>query len=276
MSVACLWLCRIRLPQHLTWNALSPLLACSAAVTDGDVVNTTEVTVTLTVSPPQSLVARNDAYTGQASKNITVAAGAGLLSNDSSPNASPQLSVLAAGPLSPSNAGQLTSWGSDGSFVFLPAPLFAGGCAHQGDWGRGVVFARPRSMRRHSGAPGQLARATIPFHSVRPAPTLDPALCSLAGTVTFPYTMTDAGTLLNGTATVTLVVGTVPPVAVADTYSCPYKFGCNISAPGVLANDTGDNGGTLVVVGAPVLSLLGPGGTLSVAQNGSFVYAPPR
>ena len=84
--------------------------------------------------------------------------------------------------------------------------------------------------------------------------------------------MTDAGTLLNGTATVTLVVGTVPPVALADTYSCAYKFGCNISAPGVLANDTGDNGGTLVVVGAPVVST----GTLSVAQNGSFVYTPPR
>lgn len=99
-----------------------------AAVTDGDISNTTEATVTLEIRPPQALNATDDVYNGQASQNITVVASntTGLLSNDVSPNASPRLVVLTAGPLSNASAGQLTSWTDDGSFVFVPAARFTG------------------------------------------------------------------------------------------------------------------------------------------------------
>lgn len=83
--------------------------------------------------------------------------------------------------------------------------------------------------------------------------------------------MTDVDTQLNSSATVTLVVGSVPPVAVDDVVGCPYKFQCNLSAPGLLGNDATYNGGALEVVGTPVPSV----GTLNVAADGSFVYTPP-
>ena len=83
--------------------------------------------------------------------------------------------------------------------------------------------------------------------------------------------MTDSGTLLNSSATVTLLVGTTALVVLDDVVGCPYKFVCNRSAPGLLGNDLSPNGGTLEVVGTPVAST----GTLVVAADGSFVYTPP-
>ena len=95
---------------------------------------------------------------------------------------------------------------------------------------------------------------------------------STTGNATFTYTVTDADTLLNSTATVTLVVGAVAPVAADDVFGCPYKVDCVVADPGLLGNDATSNGGTLQVVGTPVVSA----GTLRLASNGSFVYTPPR
>ncbi|QEH32027.1 hypothetical protein OJF2_04960 [Aquisphaera giovannonii] len=93
------------------------------------------------------------------------------------------------------------------------------------------------------------------------------------GPDSFSYRATAAaGALVSGTATVNLTVNRVdlPPVAVGDSFSVNENASLTISAPGVLANDTQNNG---LPLGAVLVS--GPShGTLSLNSNGSFTYTP--
>jgi hypothetical protein len=75
----------------------------------------------------------------------------------------------------------------------------------------------------------------------------------------------------NGTdsnvAQVTITVS-LPPVAMADSYSLPNGTTLNVAAPGILGNDSSPSG-------KPLTAALGAGtanGTLTLSANGSFTY----
>jgi uncharacterized delta-60 repeat protein len=92
-----------------------------------------------------------------------------------------------------------------------------------------------------------------------------------SGTDSFTYQATDGG-LTSSPATVTITVNPVNdrPVAVADSYTTAEDTPLTVAAPGVLANDTDEEGGTLT---ASVV--FGPAnGTLSFNADGSFTYTP--
>jgi VCBS repeat-containing protein len=61
-----------------------------------------------------------------------------------------------------------------------------------------------------------------------------------------------------------------PPVAGADAYTTAEDTPLSVSAPGVLANDSDPNGGTLSVTG----NTQPAHGTATVNANGSFTYTP--
>ena len=74
----------------------------------------------------------------------------------------------------------------------------------------------------------------------------------------------------SGTVAVTSGVVPVPPVAVADAAATAEDTPLAASAPGVLANDTDGNGDALTA-----RLVTGPAhGTLTLAANGSYAYAP--
>ncbi len=70
--------------------------------------------------------------------------------------------------------------------------------------------------------------------------------------------------VVNGAAT------PVVPTTVNDSFSTNANTTLNIAAPGVLANDNGNGGGTLT---AQLLTAT-VSGTLSLAPNGGFIYSP--
>ena len=102
--------------------------------------------------------------------------------------------------------------------------------------------------------------------------TYTPAL-NYNGPDSFAFTVSD-GTATSAAAAVNITVTAVndAPVPVNDTYPMPWPLGTplTVSVPGVLGNDTDVEGGALqaILVGGPSK------GTLSLASNGSFTYAP--
>ena len=92
-----------------------------------------------------------------------------------------------------------------------------------------------------------------------------------AGGDTFTYTVSD-GNGGTATATVTITVDSVntKPVAVGDTYSTDVDTPLLVAAPGVLANDSDDDGDAMTVnlVTNPTH------GSLMLYPDGSFTYAP--
>lgn len=92
-----------------------------------------------------------------------------------------------------------------------------------------------------------------------------------AGSDAFSFVAND-GTSDSAPAVVNLTVTAVndAPVASADTYSAVAGTTLSIAAPGVLANDTDVDGGTLnaVVASAPAH------GSLTLAANGAVTYVP--
>lgn len=92
-----------------------------------------------------------------------------------------------------------------------------------------------------------------------------------SGTDSFTYEVND-GTVDSNTATVTITISAVndAPIAVADSYSVDEDGELEISAPGVLSNDTdGDSD--------PLTAVLVSGtahGELTLNSDGSFTYTP--
>ena len=91
------------------------------------------------------------------------------------------------------------------------------------------------------------------------------------GTDSFTYKAND-GTIDSAVASVTITVNGVNdvPAAIADAYAATEDQPLIVGAPGVLANDTDVDGGTLTAV-------LGTGpanGTLTLNANGGFTYTP--
>src|SRR5690606_29372129 len=91
------------------------------------------------------------------------------------------------------------------------------------------------------------------------------------GTDSFTYQASDGGQV-SAEATVVITVNPVDdePVAADDAYATDEDTALTIDAPGVLANDTDDEGGSLT---ASLVS--GPAnGMLTLNEDGSFTYTP--
>ncbi|HXV64356.1 MAG TPA: Ig-like domain-containing protein [Vicinamibacteria bacterium] len=91
------------------------------------------------------------------------------------------------------------------------------------------------------------------------------------GTDSFTYSAND-GIADSNVATVTITVSPVndAPVAVDDAYITDESTSLNLSAPGVLGNDSDVDSGTLTAVLVSDVS----SGTLNLAADGSFTYTP--
>lgn len=92
-----------------------------------------------------------------------------------------------------------------------------------------------------------------------------------SGGASFSYVAND-GTTDSNTATVNISVSPVndAPVAVNDAYSTNQDTTLNISAPGVLVNDSDVDGDVL----QSLVQSLPANGNLTLSDNGSFVYVP--
>lgn len=91
------------------------------------------------------------------------------------------------------------------------------------------------------------------------------------GNDSFTYRAND-GTVNSGTVTVTITVNPVndAPVAVNNTYAATEDTALTIAAPGILANDSDQEGNALTAV-----LVTGPAnGTLTLNADGSFTYTP--
>jgi len=91
------------------------------------------------------------------------------------------------------------------------------------------------------------------------------------GTDNFQYRARDASSNSNtATATITVTSPNVAPVAVNDSYSTNEDTVLTVAAPGVLANDSDQDGNSLsaVVVTGPTH------GSLTLNADGSFTYTP--
>ncbi len=92
-----------------------------------------------------------------------------------------------------------------------------------------------------------------------------------SGPDSFSYRAHD-GTTNSGIATVNITVAAVndPPVALSDNYTVTEDSSLNITAPGVLGNDSDADGNSLTAI-----LISGPShGTLLLNPNGSFTYTP--
>lgn len=93
------------------------------------------------------------------------------------------------------------------------------------------------------------------------------------GSETFTYVASDGnGGTDPATVTITVVAQPDDPSAAADAYTTPQDTALVVAAPGVLANDSDEDGDTLTVATTPVS---GPtSGSLTLAADGSFTYTP--
>ena len=92
-----------------------------------------------------------------------------------------------------------------------------------------------------------------------------------SGTDTFTYTVSD-GSPITDTGQVTITVAAVndPPVAGDNFYAATEDVPLTVAAPGVLANDTDQEGSGLTAGSASDP----PGGSVVLDPNGSFTYTP--
>lgn len=91
-----------------------------------------------------------------------------------------------------------------------------------------------------------------------------------SGPATFTYRASNAGGQSN-VATVTITVNGPLPVPVGDSFDTPFNTPLNVPAPGVLANDNANGGGTMSAVLTSQANL----GTVALNANGGFLYTPP-
>ena len=265
-------------------------------------------TVSLTISgvndPP---VAIDDAYSTNEDTNLTVAAGSGVLANDTDFESDPLTAGFVSGPAH----GTLTL-NVNGSFSYTPAANWSGTDSFTYKANDGIADSNVATVTITVNPANDAPVAAGDAYSVTEDGTLDvPAPGVLDndtdaegdsltaalvagpahGTVTFnadgsfTYTPTtnyngsdsftykaNDDSLDSNVATVSLTVTPVndPPTAAADAYSTKEDTTLSINAPGVLANDTDIDGDTLsaILVSGPVH------GTVALNANGSLSYTP--
>ncbi len=249
------------------------------------------------IVPP---VAANDSYTAKYKTTLTVAAP-GVLANDNAGGG-----TLTATLVSNVTHGTLTL-NSNGSFTYIPSSGFVGtdSFTYQavnavgksniatatltvqpvvpvaGNDTYALKYATPYAVH----APGVLANdsngggtltATLVTNVTHGTLTLNAdgsfsytPSSGFVGTDTFTYQAVNSAGKSN-TATVSLVVQAVVPVAHNDAYFPIYSHAYKVNAPGVLGNDYAGDTGSLT---AKLVSTVSHG-TLTLNSDGSFLYSP--
>ncbi|MBN1140036.1 MAG: tandem-95 repeat protein [Anaerolineae bacterium] len=96
---------------------------------------------------------------------------------------------------------------------------------------------------------------------------------NMTGVVTFTYHANDGLADSNrATVTITVKLTNVAPVAVDDSYSTAEDTVLTVAAPGVLGNDSDDNGDPLTAI----LQTAPANGTLTLKTDGSLDYTPAQ
>ncbi len=266
-------------------------------------------TVTLTVVPVnQAPVAVNDSYTSSEDTVLTVS-GPGLLGNDTDADGGVLSTILAAGPsngsltLQPDGSFSYVpnlNWSGVDSFSYqvsdgeavsnvatvtvavsavndAPAVL---GDFYETTAGSVLNVPPPGVVGNDSDVDGDTLLAVLEAGPVHGSLTLNAdgsfvysAAADWSGDDSFTYHVSD-GTLQSAETFVVVRVGAaaapVAPVAANDSYTVAAGQTLNVTAPGVLANDSDANGYALNadLVSAP------SHGTLTMNANGAFTYVP--
>ncbi len=282
-------------PDSFTYKA-------SDGTTDSNVA-----TVTLTVNPVNDAPAAvNDAYTTDEDVALVVAAP-GVLANDTDPEGTALTAAVVAGPahgsltLNPNGSFTYTpaaNYNGPDSFTYkandgtadsnvATVSITVNGVA-EAPTAVNDAYSTDEDTPLNVSAPGVLANDTDPegnaLTAVLVSTTSNGTLALNAngsftytpnagynGSDSFTYKANDGG-LDSNVATVTITVATVndPPTAVNDAYSTDEDVALNVTAPGVLTNDTDpeSNALTAVLVSGPT------NGTLTLNPDGSFTYTP--
>ena len=261
--------------------------------------NLTTVSLTVNALPP---VAASDSLSTNVNTLLNVAAS-GVLANDSDPQVLPLSAVLVSGPTN----GSLT-WNANGSFSYTPNANYFGSDSFTYQANDGLAnsniatvsltinalppVATNDSFNTSFNTPLNVAASGVLGNDSDPqALALTAVLVSgptnglltlnangsfsytpnanYYGFDSFTYQATD-GKFPSNVATVSLIISGLPPVATNDSFSTNVNTSLNVTASGVLANDSDPQ--TL-----PLTAILvsGPSnGSLTLNANGSFTYTP--
>jgi VCBS repeat-containing protein len=265
-------------------------------------------TVTLTVAPASHTpVGQSDSYAAVEDTLLTVGIP-GVLANDTDPDGRVLAAVLVSGP----SHGQLTKFAANGSFKYKPAADYsgpdsfvyravAGGVAsaettvtievapvddapvagndiYRNDQQQTLNVAGPGVLANDTDVDSTALTAVLVTKPVHGKLTLRAdgsftytSNSTFDGTDSFTYKASD-GAKKSAVATVTITGHSTHPgfVAQPDAYVVDAGTTLAVAAPGVLANDHDPSGASLVTV----LSTTTAHGTLALAADGSFTYAP--
>ncbi|MCI0443225.1 Ig-like domain-containing protein, partial [bacterium] len=261
--------------------------------------NVVTVTITVTNSPP---VAVDDGYSTPKNTQLNVSAP-GVLGNDSDENGDAINSVLDSG----TSNGTL-NFNSDGSFTYTPDAGFIGSDSFTYHANDGLVdstiatvtisvtnsapvavndsYSTVHNVQLNVGAPGVLSNdSDADGDALNAVKDTDPPNGTVTlnadgsftytpntgfvGTDTFTYHAND-GTANSNIVNVNIDVTNDAPTAVDDSYVTDKNVALNISAPGVLGNDTDPNGDPLTAV----VDANPTNGSLTLNADGSFTYTP--
>jgi VCBS repeat-containing protein len=271
------------------------------SASDGTLSSSTSVSIAVGQSPP---VANADGYSMNQNTTLTIAAGSGVLANDTDPS---NLSLTAQIGTTPSHGSVTLS--SDGSFIYTPTVAYHGtdSFTYQANDGSLTSTVATVTITVNQVAPtaaadsysmNQNTALTITAGSGVLANDTDPSNLALTsavvsttghgtltlnsdgsftytptvayhGTDTFTYRASD-GTL-TANAAVTITVNQVAPTATGDSYSLNENTTLTVTAgSGVLVNDTDPSNLTLTAAVAANPAH----GTLALSSNGGFTYTP--
>ncbi|MFO0820652.1 MAG: Ig-like domain-containing protein [Pirellulales bacterium] len=276
---------------------------------DGSLDSNT-ATVTITVSALNAApVAVNDSYSTPASTALTIAAGAGVLANDTDANSNPLTTVLVTNPTN----GTLTL-NANGSFTYTPNSGFTGvdGFTYKANDGTidsnaaavsitvtaanvapvanvdsyaaftataVNISAAQGVLANDTDANGNTLNAVLVSGPTNGVLTLNPdgsftytSNAGFTGSDSFTYKASDGALESTNTlVSLTVVAPNVAPVGVTDSYGA--VSGATLTVPassGVLANDTDVNNDTL---SASLITNV-QHGVLTLNSDGSFTYTP--
>ncbi|NOS69719.1 MAG: tandem-95 repeat protein, partial [Verrucomicrobia bacterium] len=262
--------------------------------------------ITALISNNRAPVAQNDTYTTTEDTTLVISAP-GVLANDSDPDGSALTAILATGPthgtliLNTNGSFIYTpdaNYHGPDSFTYrandcilnsgvatvgitvLPvndAPV-ALNDAYNVTEDTALNISAPGVLGNDSDPDGDLLKAILvtgPIHGTLSLNTngsfIYTPVANYTGPDAFSYRAND-GMTNSGIATVTITVLAVndAPIALNDDYNVTEDTALNISAPGVLGNDSDPDGDplTAILVNGPTHGLL------TLNANGSFIYTP--
>ncbi len=273
-----------------------------------DQTDSATANVTIEVVSNTGPVATDDAYTAHQDTPLTVAAGAGVLANDTDPDGD-ALTIDGFG----GTAHGTISMGSGGSFVYTPAAGFVGTdgfgytvtdggatddavvtvTVHGGNRppvGQGDSYETVQSQVLTVDAPGVLANDTdLDGDLLQVERSSDPSQGKVrvsrngsfvytpdpqfVGTDSFTYRVTD-GVATSGDITARIVVAApvnTAPVAVDDAYTVTQGAILDVDAPGPFANDTDAEGDPFVL---DFVGTVAHGTLFGLDPDGAFTYTP--